>query len=115
VGAAKLPIVIEQGAEFDMVITVVGGPASLAGYTGSMQIRESKASSTVVYEVPSGGITIDPDNRQVSVNIDYLATAGFTWNMAVYDVLITSADETDAHRVAEGKIKIDHSVTRESA
>ena len=114
-GAAKLPIVIEQGAEFDMVITVVGGPASLAGFTGAMQIRESRSSTAVMYEVPSGGITIDPDNRQVSVNIDHLATAGFTWNLAVYDVLITSADETEAHRVAEGKIKIDHSVTRETA
>jgi hypothetical protein len=115
VGAAKLPIVIEQGAEFQMVITVVGGPASIAGYTGAMQIRESRASSAVLYEVPGSGITIDPDNRQVVVRIDYRATAGFDWNLATYDVLITSGDEEDAYRVAEGKIKIDHSVTRESA
>lgn len=111
--AAKLPIVIEQGAEFALVITLVGGPLSLSGYTGAMQIRDMRT-SPVLYEVPSSGITIDPDNRQVVVRIDHLATETFDWNNGVYDVLITSADEADAYRVVEGKVKIDHAVTRES-
>lgn len=112
-GAAKLSITIEQGSEFDMVVTVVGGPVSLAGYTGAMQIRDTRTSPVVLYEVPSSGITIDPDNRQVVINIDYRATTAFEWALATYDVLITSADAETAHRVVEGKVKIDRSVTRE--
>lgn len=111
-GAGQLDIEIEQGAEFQLVVTVVGGPSSLAGYTGEMQIRDTKASSTVLYTAP--GVTIDEGNRQVVVRIPHTATKDFTWARGRYDVLVTSGDSTSAYRVAEGKVAIDHSVTRES-
>lgn len=114
-GAAQLPIEIEQGSDFRLVVTVVGGPSSLAGYTGAMQIRSMKADPVVLYQVPSGGITIDQINSQVVVKIAAAATANFTWDIGVYDVLITSGDEADAYRIVEGKVRVDHSVTREGA
>lgn len=113
--AANVLLEIEQGAEFQFVVTLVGGPSSLAGYTGAMQIRPMRSSVEVLYEVPGSGITIDPDNRQVVVRLDHLATAEFDWNDGTYDILITSGDEADAYRVAEGKVKVDHWVTREGA
>lgn len=113
-GAAQLAIVIEQGADFQLVVTVVGGPDSLTGYTGAMQIRAMKSDPVTLYEVPGGGFTFDDINRQVVVDIGYQATKAFDWDVASYDVLITSGDEADAYRVCEGKVRVDHSVTRES-
>ena len=114
-GAARLNIEIEQGADFQMAVLVVGGPVSLTGYTGAMQIRQMKSSTEVLYEVSPDDITVDDPSRTVTVKIPYRDTAGFLWNNAAYDVYIISGDESDAYRVAEGKVTMDYSVTREDA
>jgi hypothetical protein len=111
-GAAKLALMVEQGADFQLVVTVVGGPVSLSGYVGKMQIRATKSSTTVLYDVPSGMISVDAVNRQVVVSLPWTETDDFTWDGGLYDVVITSANGVDAYRVVEGKVSIDHSVTR---
>lgn len=113
--ATKLPITIEQGSDFELVVTVVGGPASMSGYTAAMQIRTIKSSSPALYTVPSGMLVVDAANRQVTVSLPWTETVDFDWDGGLYDLVITSADEVDAYRIIEGKASIDHSVTRADA
>lgn len=113
--ATKLPITIEQGSDFELVITVVGGPASMSGYTGAMQIRSIKSSSPALYDVPADMVIVDAPNRQVTVLLPWTETVDFDWDGGLYDLVITSADEVDAYRIVEGKVSIDHSVTRATA
>jgi hypothetical protein len=112
VGAAYLALEIEQGSDFQLVVTVVGGPVSMAGYVGSMQIRASKSTTPALYDVPSGMITVDNANRQVVVSLPWTETKNFSWDGGLYDLVITSGDGVDAYRVVEGKVLVDHSVTR---
>jgi hypothetical protein len=113
-GAAQLPLEIEQGADCILTIAVVGGPDSLSGYQGAMQIRQLKADTTFLYEVDSSNITFDVGNRIVTVRIPYEDTEGFDWNLGVYDVRI-KVDGVAAWRIAEGKVTVDHWVTRADA
>lgn len=112
-GAAQLPLEIEQGADCVLNVSVTGGPDSLSGYTGAMQIRSLKTDPVVLYEVDPANIGFDAGNRVVTVRIPAADTATFTWDRGVYDVRISSADS--AWRIAEGKITVDHWVTREGA
>jgi hypothetical protein len=108
--AAQLPIEIEQGSNFSLVVFLVGGPTDLTGYTGAMQIRTMKSDPTTLYDVPSGQISIDSVARQVSVDLRADGTAAFDWDHGVYDVRIVKG--SDAYRVVEGKVTVDHWVTR---
>lgn len=110
-GAAKLDIVIEQSSDFQLVVTVVGGPVSMTGYTGAMQIRPGKGSSELRYDVPSSAITVDAANRQVVVDLPWTESVEFYWDYGMYDVVIRSSDHADAWRVVEGKVTVDHRVT----
>jgi hypothetical protein len=110
--ATKLPITIEQGSDFVLVVTVIGGPSSLAGYTGAMQIRSSKAASPALYDVPGSAIVVDDSTRQVTVTLPWTETVDFDWDSGVYDLVVTSGNDLDAFRLVEGKVSIDHSVTR---
>lgn len=112
-GAAQLPLEIEQGSECVFTVLVTGGPGTLTGYTGAMQIREMKTSTEVLYEVAEGNITFDAGNRIVTVRIPGSDTAEFDWDRGVYDVLITGLSAP--WRICEGKVTVDHWVTREDA
>jgi hypothetical protein len=113
--AAQLPLEIEQGSECVLTVTVVGGPADLTGYVGAMQIREMKSSAEVLYEVSSDNVSFDIGGRIVTVRIPAADTATFDWDRGVYDVLITAGDDSAAWRICEGKVTVDHWVTREGA
>jgi hypothetical protein len=113
-GATQLPIEIEQGADFDLLVAVVGGPDDLTGWTGRMQIRELKASADVLYETIAG-VTINVGADTVAIHVPCTETVTFDWDRGVYDVLITSGDATSAHRIVEGKVTLDRAVTREDA
>jgi len=112
-GATKLPITVEQGSDFQLVVTVVVGvPASLTGYVGKMQIRSMKSSTTTLYEVPPSAIVVNNGARQVTVTLPWTETVDFDWDGGVYDLIITSGDGVDAYRLIEGKVSVDHNVTR---
>jgi len=66
-------------------------PIPLTGYTAQMQIRESIDSSTVIHELTSanGGISIDPVNFTISMNISAARTAAFSFDAAVYSMELT--------------------------
>lgn len=107
----KLNLTIPQGSIYRFVVTVVGGPADLTGYTGWMQIRETKSDAVVLDELTTE-ITVNNTTRQVVVTIPDTVTALYTWDNALYDlVIIGPADER--WRVVEGYVRVNHSVTRE--
>jgi hypothetical protein len=111
--AAQLPLEIEQGSECVFTVLVTGGPGTLTGYVGEMQIREMKSATEVLYEVDPDNITFDTANRIVTVRIPGADTALFDWDYGVYDVRIVGLGAP--WRIAEGKVTVDHWVTREGA
>lgn len=114
-GAAQLPLEIEQGSECRLSVALDGGPTSLAGFTGEMQIRAMKGDAVVLYAAQASQITFDDANKVVNVRIPASDTALFDWSRGVYDVRIkNSADTTEAWRVLEGKVIVDHWVTEET-
>lgn len=111
--ATKFPINIEQGSDFQLVVSVVGGPSSLTGYTGAMQIRSSKSASPALYSVSPSAIAVDGTTRQVTITLPWTETVTFEWDGGLYDLVLTSADLADAYRIIEGKVSVDHNVTRD--
>lgn len=109
----KLDLCIPQADVFKLVVTVVGGPDSLAGYTGEMQIRKTRSSAEVLAEVNPTSFTVDDLNSQVILEIPDTDTELYDWDgSAVYDLHLVGPDRW---RVLEGKVRLDKVVTREGA
>lgn len=108
-----LDIVIPQNGTFKVTVQVVGGPASMTGYTGEMKIRKSKANPVVLADVPGGNFTVDATARTLTMQIPSAATALYDWTgTAVYDMYLVSPSGTERWRVAEGIARLSHTVTR---
>jgi len=104
-------ICIPQADTFFLVVDIVGGPASLVGYVGEMQIRKTKSSDVVLAEIDPAYFTVDDINRQLVLEIPDSATALYDWTgAAVYDMHLAG---TDRWRVLEGKARLNKVVTRE--
>ena len=108
----KKDICIPQGDVYRIVVTVVDGPSSLAGYTGIMQIRKTKGSTEVLAEMNDDWFTIDDISRQVVLEIPDTATATYDWvGAAVYDMHLVGPDQW---RLIEGKAMLNKTVTQEA-
>lgn len=68
-------------------------PINLAGYTARMQIREKLASTEVIKELTTenSGISIDPVNYTITINISAADTALFNFKSAVYSLELVKA------------------------
>jgi hypothetical protein len=68
-------------------------PVPLSGYTAQMQIRETIDSTTSIVELTStnGGITINPTDYTITVNISATQTRSFTFPTAVYSLELTDS------------------------
>lgn len=111
---SEIPILdleIPQGGTVEFVVDVVGGPADLTGFAGSMQIREMRTSPGTVADVDPGAITVDPGLRQVTVRIPSEETEAYDFTSGVYDLLITGP-AGDAWRICEGRAILSLAVTR---
>lgn len=106
---AKLNLTIALNADLRMTVDVVGGPESLVGYTGHMQIRRTASDSVVLAEYDNE-ISVDPGNREVSLVVPAEDVAAYTWDRGVYDLVITGADGT--YRLVEGTAVVSAGVTR---
>jgi hypothetical protein len=107
----QLDICIPQSATFRLVITVSGGPTSLSGYTGEMQVRKTKASPEVLADVTADMFTVDDINRQVILEIPDTDTALYDWTgTALYDLYLVGPERW---RLLEGQARLDKTVTRE--
>lgn len=94
---------IPSGGTVEFVVDVVGGPASLVGYTGSMKIRNLRTDLVPLAVVPPVGITVNSGTRQVTVRIPSTETSAYTWTRGVYDLLITGPSG-DAWPLVEGRV-----------
>lgn len=70
---------------------VYATPASLAGATGVLTIRDAPLTGTVLAALtssPAAGLTLNDTTKQI---LPVLATAGLTWTVGYYDLVITGA------------------------
>jgi len=102
---------IPVGQVVDFVVDVVGGPADLTGYVGSMMIRELRTDAVPVATVSPGAIVVNPNTRQVSVRIPSSETETYDFRRGVYDLIITGPAE-DEWRLIEGRVVNSLAVTR---
>lgn len=115
--ATRSDIVVNQGARFQLNVAVKnsdGTVKDLTGYSARMQVRATKASSTVLMEATTGlgTISINAPGGIVSVNIGASATAAMTWNAGYYDMEIFTVDPNEVIRVVEGFATLSKEVTR---
>ena len=115
--AAKLKLMIEQGATFRKVLTWKSGtPAAavdLTGCTARMQMRAEIDSATplVSLTTENGGIALGGVAGTIELLITATATAAFTWTSAVYDLEIILANG-DVRRLVYGLVTVSPEVTR---
>lgn len=110
--AAQRDLEIPAGSTVEFVVDVIGGPPSLSGYTGRMDIRALREDEETLAEISGGNITVNPGTRQVTVRIPSSETKTYAWRRGVYDLLITHSDGT-AWRLVEGRVTNSIPVTRE--
>lgn len=115
--AAKLKLVIEQGATFRKLLTWKAGtplaPVDLTGCTARMQIRSTLPSPTVLHELTTenGGITLGGAAGTITLYISPIQSALMAWTAGVWDIeIITSAG--DVTRLLYGPVTVSPEVTR---
>lgn len=113
--AGKINLTIDQGADFSHTFQILDPqnvPIDLTGYTAKMQARTSFSSDVVVIDLTTenGGLDIDLATAELTISIPRPATALFTFDRLVYDILLIST--ADTWRLVEGQINLCRGVTR---
>lgn len=87
-------------------------PIDLSGYTARMQIRQPKASSTIILELntSNGGIVLDNVGKTITLVMTAVQTAALTFGVADYDLEMISGSTVT--RILQGKISLSTEVTR---
>jgi hypothetical protein len=117
--AGKFDLIIQQGATFDLEMTLKqenGNPINLTGYEARMQIRTRHSAQTAMLEITTdedGGITFpDPATGKIVIEIPAETTAELkAIKAAVYDLELIEP-QGKVRRVVEGTVTITPEVTR---
>ena len=106
--ATRQDIRVEQGSTFELVVEARkdGALLNITGYSGSMQVRPTKASATIL---ATATVTLDTVNSLVIVTIPASTTGTYTWTDGYYDVKIDNG--TTVYRIAEGYASLSKAVT----
>ena len=90
-----------------------GEPIDLTGYGARMQVRRSKASPDVLFELTTanGRVAIDGAAGKVTLTITAEESAAFTWRRGVYDLELEAGDGV-VRRLLEGAVEVNREVTR---
>ncbi len=108
----KHNISIPQRSTYVLVVAVVGGPDNLTGYTCEMQVRQVKASTSTLVDVPPERFSVDDLNRQVILELTDEDTLAYDWaGNAFYDLYIVGPTG-DRWRLVEGLATLNKTVTR---
>ena len=108
--AGIVNINMDQGASYNMTLTVrgsTGSPTNLTGYTAYAQMRKSYYSSTA-YDFTTG-ITA-PSSGNISLSMGATSTSALSEGRYVYDVEIYNGSSTT--RVIEGIVTVTPQVTK---
>lgn len=118
---AKVKLLILQGATFRKRLrwsSPSGVPIDLTGCTARMQVREEKASPTVLLSLST---TVSPDaglivlggaDGTIDLVVSAEITAAIAWTGGVWDLEITLSNG-DVVRLAEGSVSVSGEVTRD--
>jgi hypothetical protein len=107
--ALTYPLVVEQGADYALSIPVLNAsaqPVTVDGWTAAGQIRATPYSDAVVHD-----LDLTPSGSTVVLRIPAAASATWTWQVARYDVELTSPGG-DISRLVEGPVVLRPNVTR---
>lgn len=112
----KVNLTINQGATFRHKFAWVdkkGRAINLTDFTARMQIRPDVASATVLHELTSAtsAIALGATVGTVSLFIDDVTTASFTWTKGVYDIELV-APYGEVFRLVSGNVSVSQEVTR---
>ena len=124
--AGKYSFTIEQGAttNFQVVYKDANGtPINLSGYQARMQIRETKAATTVICSLSSSrdadgtGLNLNGSSGtlplasgSIGIYISAASSSNFNFDTGVYDLELVSGSFVT--RLMQGVIKLDKEVTR---
>ena len=115
------PMVWKTGATIeDGIVVDPGTPVpDIDTYTARMQIRKTKKSATVLYEVTESGgdnpqdiINLGPADGSVEIVIDPASSAAWKWRAAVYDLELYAPGGGDTKRLVAGSVFVSDEVTR---
>jgi hypothetical protein len=105
---------LEKGASFNTTITlydVNNTPYDLSGFTANSQIRKSYYSANAVATFTTA-FSEDPTDGDLILSLTYQQTANVAAGRYVYDVYLTSQDQSSRVRVLEGIINVTPSATQ---
>jgi hypothetical protein len=88
-------------------------PVNLTGFTARMQLREKLDSTTILaeYTTENGKLIVDTATSKVTINVDAITTAGYTFNTAVYSLELVSSGG-QVNQLITGNITLVKEVTR---
>jgi hypothetical protein len=110
----KYDMIIPQSGTYRLVIDIVGGPDTLTGYIGSMQIRAAKGDIEELATVDPMDFDINDQTLQVVLEIPDEETGSWDWSgRAVYDMYI-EGPSGDRWRILEGLATLSKTVTQEA-
>jgi len=119
--AATKNFILEQGSEFQIIITawadkVNGTLESLTGDDFRMQLRDEIDSAATILSLtsnPAAGITVNTSTSQVTVTITAVQAAAITAETMCYDLeRVPGAVEATAVRWLKGTFTLSKEVTR---
>ena len=90
-----------------------GANGNLTGYTARMQVRQSKASDTVLLELTTanGRIALGGSAGTIDLSLNATTTAAITWKRGVYDLELVASNGV-VKRLLEGEVTVSKEVTR---
>lgn len=111
--ASYANLIVDQGADFETVITLEderSDPINLTGYELTGQIRRTYKSSTAVdFNLSIQGNTADGIIR---IHLSDSSSAAMKFGRYVYDIYAKNTADNKVYKVLEGMLEIVPSVTR---
>ena len=114
--AAKLNLIVEQGATFDRTVTwkIGATPVNLTDYSARLQARASCDAADPIIDLSSedgGGITLGGSAGTIDWALSADATALLTPGDYVYDLEVEHTGGT-VRRLLEGRLTVTPEVTK---
>ena len=109
--AARCDITIEQNATFTLILTWKdsnGEAVNLTGCTAAAQIRSGYTAAEAALSLAT---EITPGEGKVTLTASATATAAYTLQGGVWDLIVTTADG-NVTRLLKGNVKLSQAVTR---
>lgn len=110
--AGKHNIIIDQGATFELTLTIkTGGSAlDLSSYDGRASIRKTPESSAVLDDFTV--VKTDASNGVLKMSLTPLETNALDAGRYVYDLEIFTGSDAIVNRIIEGYVEVKRGVTR---